>query len=164
LNKVLTSDANGVASWVAPPAAFDPIPFKGTHSADQSVGSGINYTLSFNTEEYDPGGNFSAGTFFTPADGIYHFDATVIWLLSGVTATSTLTLMLLKSGSIEHAVDVKIPAGTGGTYSQVISADVSLTLFQTVQVRVYQNTAASQTILGYSVVGKFTYFDGHRVK
>lgn len=166
LNKVLTSDANGVASWVIPvtPVILDPIPFKGTHSADQSVSPSSNYTLSFNTEEYDPGSVFAAGTFFVPADGIYHFDAAVMWLVSGITSTSTFTLMILRSGSLEHAVDVKLPTGTTGTYSQHISADISLTTAQTVQVRVYQNSAASQVILGYSVVGKSTYFDGHRVK
>ncbi len=164
VNKVLTSDANGLASWVAPAAVFDPIPFKAIQSTDEVVGSGVNYTLSYNTEEYDPGSNFSSGTFSAPAAGIYHFDAAIVWSVSGLTSESLFAVMLLKSGSLEHAVNVRIPAGTTGLYSQLISADISLTLFQTVQVRVYQNSGSGQSVLGFGVVGKQTYFDGHRIK
>lgn len=164
LNKVLTSDASGVASWVSPAAAFNPVPFKATNSVDQIIGTSVIFGLTFNTEEYDPDNNFSSSSFFTPSDGIYHFDATVVWFLSGVTSASSLQLVLSVNGANVHIISVKIPASTSGFYSQTISADISLTLSQTVTLKVYQDTGVNQIIGGNSGSLKATYFNGHRIK
>lgn len=164
LNKVLISDASGVASWSSLPAAFNPVPFKATNSVDQIIGTSVIFGLTFNTEEYDPDNNFSSSSFFTPADGIYHFDATVIWFLSGVTSASILQLILAVNGSNVHIISVKIPATTSGAYSETISADISLTSSQTVTLKVYQDTGVNQLIGGNSGSLKDSYFNGHRIK
>lgn len=164
LNKVLTSDADGKASWVAPATAFDPIPFKGTHSTTQIISSGTPFVLDFNTEEYDPAGNFAAGTFSAPAAGIYHFTAAVDWSLTGITSATNISVTLKISGTNVHSVSFLVPAGGNGEYTQVISADLPLTLFQTVQVAVFQTSGSSQTVNGNTIVGKFSYFSGFRIK
>ena len=165
LNKVLTSDAYGVAAWVspaAPPPVFDPIPFKGTNSFNHIVSSGVSSALTLDIEEYDYGSNFSSGTFTAPADGIYHFDATVYWNLSGITSVTNLSLFLTVAGLTMHAITYKIPVGTTGDYVETISADLSLTASQTVQIKVFQNSGIAQTVI--CSPAKFTYFNGHRVK
>ncbi len=161
--KVLTSDGSGTGSWVLPAVILDPIPFKAVTSSDITIGSGILNVLNFNVEEYDYGGNFSLITFTAPATGIYHFDATVNWFLTGVPGISTLELLLYVGGILVHEVNQKIPAFTSQNFGQTISADLSLASSQAVTVRVFQTTGVNQIIIGNGTFNA-SYFNGHRVK
>jgi hypothetical protein len=158
LNKVLSSDINGVATWKK---LVDPIPFKLSNSFDQVIPSGTINNMNFDFSDYDAGG-VSGGVFVAPETGIYHFDAQVLWVLSSVSSTDYFELYLQVSGATAHLSENQVHAGTT-SFSQNISADVSLTAFQTVRIAVRQTTGINQTIYGNSPT-RYSYFDGHRIK
>jgi hypothetical protein len=160
--KVLTSDANGLASWTT---LVDPVPFKGTNSVNLSILSGPSTNINFDVEEFDAGSNFSAGVFTVPVTGYYHFDALVYWSLSGITGSTNISLSLKVNGVSQHYANHMVLAGGSGGYTQSVSTDLFLTALQTVQVAVAQTSGIVQTITGnVSGIGKFSYFNGHRIK
>ena len=159
--KILVSDATGQTAWQNP-GAFA-IPFKGTNGPNQIVGSGLNYLVNFDTEEYDYGNAFQFSTFNAPATGVYHFDAAVYWNLTSTGSSYALGIHLAKSGNLEHATEIMVPASSPGPRTQTISADIFLTTGQTVQLRAYHASGVNQTIICNNGVGKFTYFNGRRV-
>src|SRR5205814_8744163 len=128
LNKILTSDANGLAVW-APVPSFDPVPFQGTNSVDISIANGVETNINFNVEEYDVGGNFNSGVFTAPATGIYHFDVNISWDLSFFPGNYQLYTYLNVSGSrVKEALMVLT---INSTHSQSISVDLNLTASHT---------------------------------
>ncbi|MCE7066609.1 complement C1q domain-containing protein [Dyadobacter sp. CY326] len=82
--KLLTSDANGNASWQDPAVnmiAFSELGINGGGSINST--SGLTYiTVNFGNVAYNLGNAYDAATnsFTAPVDGIYHFDAMVEWV------------------------------------------------------------------------------------
>lgn len=80
--KVLTSDANGNATWEGA-IAFKAVGVKSGGS--EEVGYNVDKKVAFAVEEYDLGNNYidaytsPHSTFTVPVKGIYHFDADVSW-------------------------------------------------------------------------------------
>ncbi|WP_254411167.1 hypothetical protein [Dyadobacter diqingensis] len=77
LNKILTSDANGAASWQSPAAQDAPAIFSVTSTANQTSFYGANDKVDFGVKNLDKNNNFdlATDTFTVPANGtgIYQF-------------------------------------------------------------------------------------------
>ncbi|GLU56950.1 hypothetical protein [Dyadobacter frigoris] len=69
--KVLTSDANGVATWIAPSAQDSPVLFSVSNSTNQSVGFQVTAKADFGVTNYDKNNNFNLTTdeFTVPSNG-----------------------------------------------------------------------------------------------
>lgn len=113
--KVLTSDANGNATWQNPPTLN---PTKIGFSVGNIMGGGLNVLANgtwskvhFSTEEYDPGNDYNAtttapsSTFTAPQSGRYHFNAQVTWYGSSGSPTmdrSSIRLMRKRGSTVEE--------------------------------------------------------------
>ena len=75
-NKVLTSNATGVATWQTPASASSAFKREGVFSPP--VNSSL--IMNFSTADYDLGNNSNTTSFTAPVTGVYHFN--VIFLLS----------------------------------------------------------------------------------
>lgn len=66
-------------AYKIPGSAFLDSAFLAYLSADQVnvTGQGQYFDIGFDTTLYNIGGNYSAGTFSAPTNGIYHFDYTI---------------------------------------------------------------------------------------
>ncbi|KAA6441842.1 hypothetical protein FEM33_00820 [Dyadobacter flavalbus] len=106
--KVLTSDANGNASWQAPGNGGGSLPnvafsVKGVFSNGSQVIDGTGRTVHFHTPQYDLNNNYNAAiefpqvqpisNFNAPYHGIYHFDAMVAFE-DGITPINSLNIYL----------------------------------------------------------------------
>lgn len=102
--KVLTSDANGNATWdnVTGNVAFraSGIPMNGS----QKIPLGSIVKVAFAIEEYDLGLNYSDiqssphSTFIAPLNGIYHFDLSLFWNNSYQDKYATITRFMRTRG------------------------------------------------------------------
>ncbi|MCE7071756.1 hypothetical protein LZG74_15665 [Dyadobacter sp. CY327] len=120
--KVLTSDANGNATWdnVNGNVAFraSGIPMNGS----QNVPPGAVVKVAFATEEYDLGLNYNNiqgsphSTFIAPVSGIYHFDLALLWFTSYNDVYATTTRFIRTRG---------------GTKTSVSSVDFTSTIYGT---------------------------------
>ncbi len=166
--KVLTSDANGNASWQAP-AAF---------VADRSLGDLVLPVNSgwvkvpFNpVPEYVQGTAYDAANseFTVPANGLYTFDVKL--LFNNFTGTTTNT------GGVYIAVFIRIPGyppghsmyeytfiPTASTYfTQGFFTTLYLSVGAVIDVRVGNGSNGAITITGLNVTGFRTHFSGYRV-
>ena len=158
--KVLTSDANGNATWEGS-AGFSAY----NSGASVVVAHNTNFVIPFTQEYYDHTANFqlnsaaaNKNTFIAPANGVYHFDASVLWTLSN-NAAGSLEVGLWVNGIRRGAV--RADANTGNTqFQSSLSKDLLLASGDKVTVTVYQNTGFSQ---GISSVADYCHFSGHLI-
>lgn len=126
MGKVLTSDANGNATWEGGVA----FAASGTKSDWTLIGSNGKWVQHWAGVEYDLGNNFdlNSNTFTAPVSGIYHFDAQVwVGLQEEDTREFEISLRRTRSG---NTVDLKRSFVVGGVindaYSVGFSTDVKL--------------------------------------
>ncbi|MGZ4067330.1 MAG: hypothetical protein ACXVPE_11460, partial [Bacteroidia bacterium] len=129
--KVLTSDANGNASWQNStyvnnvvfkyngiPAAFPPL----------NVG-GSGQTVTFSSEQYDYGNNASSNSFTAPNAGVYHFTGRLSFTVNYQDNSGyyKFRMYLRKNGIYEegNAVEGTQQPATG-EYTLLISVDLLL--------------------------------------
>ena len=101
--KVLTSDADGVASWQTPSVPINNSMFKIEGVANGSFGNNLAYPgtrITFNTEVYDYGNTQTNSAYSIPTSGVYHIDARFNF---GITNTQSANfynffLILVKNG------------------------------------------------------------------
>lgn len=156
---VLTSDANGSASWKA---AASNSAFRGTASANTTVlTGGAYYTIPFSNTVYDQTGGYFDGVSYTATtSGVYHFDITCLWFLNVAGITYPLMMSLRTGGSTEIARHLSlIPAGQSSNFTTSISTDYFLTAGSSVYVTANQSSGVSQLVVG----NVLTSFSGHRV-
>lgn len=153
--KVLTSDAAGLATWENSSINTG---FRANVSGTQSIPSGANTVISFAAEVYDDGGNYdpTSSEYTAPSDGVYHFDANVIW--SSFSVTSWTTMELIVNGSVEDEQVSQV--ATGITYGHSgFSSDIKLSAGDVVAIRIFQPTGSAQTIASFFT----STFTGHRI-
>ncbi|MFM2360776.1 MAG: hypothetical protein RLY16_2769 [Bacteroidota bacterium] len=163
VGKVLTSDADGNASWMKPANA--------NTGFRAQVGSGTTIplppcsgciglaTINWPLSVYDDGGALFGSTYTAPSNGVYHFDANLTFSISGIANTSgnALGIRLLTSSGIDQRVYNNLHANdNGGIVTAQISTDVKLLAGQTVTI---EGINFSGTIL--TVANGF--FSGHKI-
>lgn len=163
VGKVLTSDAEGNASWMKPANA--------NTGFRAQVGSGTTIplppcsgcigltTINWPFTIYDDGGTFFGSTYTAPSNGVYHFDANLTFSISGIanTAGNALGIRLFTSSGTDQRVYNNLHANdNGGPVTAQISMDVKLLAGQTVTI---EGINFSSTVL--TVANGF--FSGHKI-
>jgi hypothetical protein len=161
--KVLTSDANGNATWQALSVAFS---CKGVKAGASSIIAGTTFVkVPFWAEQYDLGNNYNNSevsphsTFTAPYYGIYHFDAQITWAYSTWDDRYSIVLMANYNGSIFTLAESDGRLGDG-TDSRAISIDVPLYAGTQVYVQAYQN---SSDPLGLVTESQYSFFNGRLI-
>lgn len=119
-----------------------------------------NSTVPFTVEEYDISNNYNTttGEFTAPVNGIYHFDAFVLWNTGS--GAGGYNLQILKNGSIV-GLDVKlITATTTNFMSNSVSVDFQLSAGSKVRVDANQTSGVIQYISSNT---EYSRFSGHLV-
>ena len=142
--KVLTSDANGNASWQASSVKAN---FAATHYGQPAfiLVPNVEYTADLANIKYANNMTYSGGVITIQVDGIYHFDFLASFAF-GYTNTQQLEVKILKDG---------------GLYSQeferALSLDMQLSAGQTVEFTMRQHTGSDVQLGAYSRIS------GHKV-
>jgi hypothetical protein len=128
------------------------------------TGDATAYTLIFNTEEYDQGGDFDGtSTFTAPITGKYHFDINV--LLTSVAAghNSGLLWLSVSGGTTYYGSDYNVGAMRTGANIVTLSfsKDIPLTAGQTVTAVVA--VSGSTKTVGIDASPIITYMNGRLV-
>jgi hypothetical protein len=153
--KVLTSDANGNATWQTPSGVgtTTPIAFSAFLNGPTPATGGNTYTLSNLATEYQYGSSFNAGEglFIAPADGVYQFTVRIDFRVTG-------------TNPIYSVVGFKVNGNiiTGGEFNQTTPAtnnswDQSLTYTKTMSLSVGANV---QVIYKLTQAGTTTFTIG----
>ncbi|MCF2497175.1 complement C1q domain-containing protein [Dyadobacter chenhuakuii] len=129
--KILTSDANGNATWQAPAVniiAFSELGIGGGGNINSS--GGLDFvTVNFGNIAYNHGGDYNpfADSFLVPFNGIYHFDAMVEWTHGDPSLQFSPSLQLVRfrgNDLTELALDFKY--NVSSKYTSTISIDCQL--------------------------------------
>ncbi len=170
---VLTSDANGNASWQKTKVAFR---VKGVNSNYNNIASNSPGRVHWANEEYDYDNNYflhvgsnpgsTASSFTVPVAGLYHFDVSVGVGSADVSDMTWgyATLKLYRNGIIttiatnDGVIDVEFPNGMSFT----LSTDAKLMIGDRIYVEVLQyNSGNSGGNIGLGEGPN--YFNGHLV-
>lgn len=162
VGKILTSDADGLASWepnAAPNSGFKAVVGAGGFN----VSSSANTTLIFTLKDYDDPVAFFSSTFTAPSTGLYHFDALLHWSISAVGFPTEYIMYMVVNGAQRHGSILDLPAGASGFRPQALSTDIKLTAGDNVEIVVFQNSGILQSIIGLFSGIRYSYFSGRRV-
>ena len=133
----------GDGAWAA--AGGDNTPyFQVYKSADQVIANATFTTVTFETEQYDSGGNFASNTFTAPSAGYYFIYSQLVW--SGGTDSNYSLNRLMKNGSPINWVAWFQDSSSGGFGGRVISLSSS----DTVTVQTYQQSGGDLSLRGSS--------------
>jgi len=139
-NETKYAEFTDMKSQIANPIYFtNPYKFHVTRNAAALTGNNLYAVVAFDVEQFDTGGNVSAGVFTVPTTGFYQFN----WLVSAILSTgadepilATLFVNGIETsrGNLTRAMNDNGSAG---------SDLLSLTAGQTVDIRVFCTTARS---------------------
>lgn len=153
-NKVLTSDAAGIASWQNSSMGTGFFVYRNTF---QSISSGISSTVDFATVSADAGSNYNAaGDYFNcPTSGFYHFDFNILLSASNIfSGDKYINFGLYVNGAQYWEMQDNITY-VSNTTNHGFGMNIYLTANDKVSIHVNQNTGVSQFVLGA--------FSGYRV-
>jgi hypothetical protein len=162
--RVLTSDANGTATWSGT-VAF--AAYK-TLTTTTTVNASSSANIAFDVEDFDlgpsSGYNPVTNAFTAPVDGVYHFNLglTVNPQVSG----QSLRLRLYKNTTIglrDMAVETQ---NLFSPYTMSLSADVLLNAGDVITATIFNFASSSVIISGQSTSSgaPATFFNGHLVR
>lgn len=160
--KVLTSDANGNATWEGG-VAFSCV---GVKAGYNNVPGGPAVRVTFATEKYDVGNNYNNSLqvphsqFNAPVDGIYHFDVLIQWGFYTGSARSGLFLQSTLNGNVTTLAQQERYLDYGVTGNS-LSLDVKLSAGT--QVYVWVNHNDGDTNLPLVTDPEYGYFNGRLV-
>lgn len=104
--KVMTSDANGKGSWgEAPGAALKNSAFRAGSYGSQQIPSGSETQVSW-MEIFDDGSAFSGDAFTAPANGVYHFEASLEGSVSNTASPNYYQDIILKKNGVMVATAI----------------------------------------------------------
>ncbi|MES2798308.1 MAG: hypothetical protein V4683_20230 [Bacteroidota bacterium] len=168
--KVLTSDANGNATWEGA-VAFASYYIQPDGAAE--ISHNVEKKVAFYTEEYDLGNNYNKSsispysTFTTPTNGIYHFDVKIIWLDGPSSGYSDLDLRATKNGITKNIMKDALKFDGTSFLQHNLNLDVKLE--EGTQVYLIIKQSSGDTIALLRAPGaifpeeKFCYFTGRLV-
>ncbi len=182
--KVLTSDAQGNATWEQP-ASTPNVAFrvKGVIDGFAELPSNTGVKLQFKTQEYDLSGNYisinengnltEANVFYVPFNGIYHFSVSVGFTLKSSSAVShydyhraSASLIIIRNG-VEMTFNPTFEDHDPGIVAQANgSTDLMLQAGDKVYVQVSQITYDLVTAYVDMPIDDYdfrTFFSGHLV-
>lgn len=148
---IMSVNALGNASWMRA-VAFSA---SSNISGGQNIAHNTDVVVDFTSTDYNIGADFSvaANTFTAPSNGIYHFDAMVMWE-SPASSTGFLAITIRVNNS--NYTTVRTPAVAGRNASNTISIDIDLNVGDQVSVLAFQTTGVTLGLFGSSLVNKFT--------
>jgi hypothetical protein len=163
VGKVLTSDADGNATWMNSPNANTGFRaetgFGTTIPLPPCIGC-LGFTLiNWPLSDYDDSNSLFGSTYTAPANGVYHFDAQLTYAISGIasTAGNALGIRLLTSSGVDQKVYNNLHANdNGGVITVQVSTDVKLLSGQVVTI---YGINLSNTVLTVSS----GFFSGHKI-
>ena len=138
-----TVDAKGVR-WSIVPTKYGFPAFSAVVSGSQTF-TGAKTQANFGTTVFDEGGNYSSGTFTTPAAGLYTCRAQLAYT-SGSTATDVWKMTLEASGGVIRTAYKTVYASDGvGVIS--VSNNLKLTASETVSVYMTRNSGTGNYVV-----------------
>ena len=157
--KVLTSAADGTASWQYTPHANTAFQVK-LSTANQTIVDATDAVVLFDNLEIDDAFSFntSNGTYLSPSAGVYHFDVKIEWALA-VSAQALLTVYIDVNGTAREKMKETfvLPAGTN---SKTMSFGTNLKLNAADVVKVYVRQDSGDT---QEIVIQNSSFSGHKL-
>lgn len=119
----------------------------------QSIPTGANTDVEYDTETYDLGSCFDTATGYvtTPHKGYYDVSAAVSLLALGDGKES---LIFLYDGTTELARGERVQAGAAGSHTRTLSARVRIDANKAVRVRCYHNSGVNED----TRTGTWNYF------
>jgi hypothetical protein len=154
LNKVLTSDASGNATWQAPANANTGIHI--TKGTAQSIPSGVDVKIDFAVENTDDANAFDTTTdeWTIPSAGFYHIYATMHFSPFPVNQFVELVIVL-------NGVPIKFNKHFLSNDANFdISADLKLNANDKISIYVFQSTGAVQSLASTATTN---YFTGYKI-
>lgn len=154
INRVLTSDATGNATWQNSNANTG---FHVTKNTVQTIVNNTDVKIDFTSEITDDANAFNPTTdeWTIPSNGFYHMYATARFT-TNFTANSLVEMSIAVNGNIIKLKRFLIP----GTESVDITADLKLVANDKVTILIYQNSGANATL---SALPSYVYFSGYKV-
>ena len=166
VNKVMVSDANGVASWQTPVnigfAAIGTYPSAGNF---QSIPSGVETKVTIvNNEERDDGNIFNPAISRATVTvaGFYHIDAKIqLFTVSGGLYSMSIKQFFPPTTGFNalRSVDYTLPAGTNQQGQLQISTDAYLPAGTYYEIYLTQYSGSPQQLTG----GQYSWFNMHRI-
>lgn len=160
--KVLTSDANGNATWEGAIAfSASGIPGGGSQDVSPNVVKKVAYAF----EDYDIGNNFNPAaisphsTFTAPVKGVYHFDAQFTWVYDDNDFRSTIYLTRDRNGVVSILAEQetwKYDALEGNS----LSKDVLLEAGDKIYIQIQASGSSTRSLL---TDRNMNFFNGHLV-
>jgi hypothetical protein len=152
--KLLTSDANGLASWQAPAS---PVNFKANAAIATSVPNNVITQLSFSNESFDNGNGYnnSGSIYFTPSSGVYFLYAQLTF---PAFFTGDVSLYFRVNGTVQAFATSKLASSFGETRN--LSAMLNLAAGDQVTVIMLQNSGNTINVGGNA---SSSYFMGYKV-
>ena len=135
----MTIDANG--NVLKPKQTY----FKVRKNANQDdFATGTNVVVTFETEDFDVGGNFASNAFTAPVTGIYLFHTT-LRLQSMETASNYFSASINTSNREYRWIEHFPTIADKDYFTVVITAIVDMDANDTANVRIYQHSSTQQT-------------------
>ena len=155
-NSILTSDGAGTVTINSAQMKNTPA-FLAYKSSDQTISSGSDTKITFDTELFDTDNVFSSSTFTVPSgkNGKYFIYSQV---QQDTGSGATLIISVFVNGSEIFAKRTTSDAAT--RKSPDVSVVVDLSVSDTVEIYMYQNSGSSRTI---DSAAKRTHFGGYKL-
>ena len=136
--------------------------FRGYRSSNQSIPNNTETIVVYNAEEYDIGNNFNTttGLFTAPVDGIYIFDANVIYDNVSWAAGEIGYMYFKKNGSTAVAIPFRHvqPYTRSHPLLMHITCQLELVATDTIEVIAFHNTGAGLNVGGNNYYDWFSGF------
>ena len=168
LNKVLTSDALGNASWKAIPSQAPTQVSFGAYILPASAPAipCCSFTkLNFGQAEEAGTANLVAGTFTAPETGMYHFDAAVTFAVATAGTNVSLRIVVLSPTNVAQASyetrENNSPVSTEKTIAT--SNTIKLASGQKVEVQMQVNNPVQVNNTGSLGIDRKSRFQGYKI-
>ena len=164
-NKILTSDAAGLASWVTPAVVTPPVAagFYVQKSNSSTIFNNTLVKIDFGTEasgQFGTGYNSSTSQFTAPATGYYQFNVTLNFLESTASTLNPVVIYLYKGGSAFYIYQFEHRTKMG---SRGFSQMVYLLANDVIEVRVLNQSGTSIDVNGSSFLPASSSFSGYKI-